>query len=390
MDLDDFRTILESSGVDVWTLIDTALVVASLDYGGELKQRRDKIVERLYAMSLTKNCRNCDFGDGVDDARRNGNGREMKEFVEKEPKERATGSPSTPPHKDDEDDDDDDEDNDGNDCDDGLDRYAGLFDDNQKKILEIKQQLEDPNLSEDSLVDLLLHLADMDITFHELKDTDIGRHVNRLRKHPSNDVRRLVKQLVRKWKEIVDEWVRLNPQGENASSGLMADGDSPLQKIPQNGHHQVPDFAYSPNPHNGSSGSDKNHSEPERKIKPVPRKDTPSRPSQQSVNASTPAYSIQRQREQQKESNFDSQRLASARKRLQQNYKEAENAKRQRTIQVMDIHELPKPKNSFFPRNKGSGGGSGGGSQGRHCHRSHQRVHCSSLKKVQFRDPKTL
>lgn len=106
---------------------------------------------------------------------------------------------------------------------------------------------------------------------------------------------------------------------------------------------------------------------------------------------------MQRQREQQKD--VDSEKLASARKRLQENYKEAENgsliffsastlilldssiwayaeavcvcvcvfyfgeAKRQRTIQVMDIHEIPKPKNAFFGKNKG---GSGGGSHGRH------------------------
>lgn len=34
---------------------------------------------------------------------------------------------------------------------------------------------------------------------------------------------------------------------------------------------------------------------------------------------------LQRQKEQQKEPNFDSLKLASARKRLQENYKEAEN-----------------------------------------------------------------
>ena len=104
---------------------------------------------------------------------------------------------------------------------------------------------------------------------------------------------------------------------------------------------------------------------------------------------------MQRQREQQKD--VDSEKLASARKRLQENYKEAENGsliffsastiilldssiwaytkavcvcvfyfgetKRQRTIQVMDIHEIPKPKNAFFGKNKG---GSGGGSHGKH------------------------
>ncbi|RYR62700.1 hypothetical protein Ahy_A04g020422 [Arachis hypogaea] len=50
-----------------------------------------------------------------------------------------------------------------------------------------------------------------------LQETDIGRHVNQLRKHSSNGVRRLVKLLVRKWKEIVDEWVRLNQSGGTAS-----------------------------------------------------------------------------------------------------------------------------------------------------------------------------
>ncbi|GLT44047.1 hypothetical protein SLA2020_179650 [Shorea laevis] len=347
MDLDDFRSILESAGVDVWTFIDTAILVASVDYGQELKQRRDGIVERLYTTSMIKRCRNCDFVERPD-------GHEVKDEAKRESSpERGKrgggeggGSPLTPQ----------------SDNEDGeLDPYGGLFDDEQKRILEIKERLEDPDQSEDSLVDLLQGLAEMDITFKALKETDIGRHVNKLRKHSSNDVRKLVKQLVRKWKEIVDEWVRLNQPGGLESSALMVDGDSPQQKFLQNGHHQVPDFAYSPNLHNGSSGSgsDKNHSEPERKPKPIPppRKEPPPKPA-----LSTPPapQNVQRQSEQ-KDGSFDSERLASARKRLQENYKEAENAKKQRTIQVMDIHELPKPKarNAFFPKHKP------GGSQGR-------------------------
>ncbi|KAB2085768.1 hypothetical protein ERO13_A05G401200v2 [Gossypium hirsutum] len=336
MDLDDFRSVLETAGVDVWTFIDTAILVASLDYGQEFKQRRDGIVERLYATSMVTRCKSCDFGERSNVYQVN------KEDSPHEGKGGGKGSPFTP-HSENEDDD--------------MDPYGGLFDDEQKRVLEIKERLELPDQSEDSLVDLLQSLADMDITFQALKETDIGRHVNKLRKHSSNDVRRLVKQLVRKWKEIVDEWVRVNQPGEPEPAGLMAaDGDSPQQKLPQNGRQQVPDFAYSPNPHNGSFGSEKNNSEPERKPKPIPpsRKDPPPRHTH-----STPPQNVQRQREQ-KESNFDSERLASARKRLQESYKEAENAKKQRTVQVMDIHELPKPKNAFFAKNKG------GGSQGRH------------------------
>lgn len=355
MDLDDFRSILDTAGVDVWMFIDAAIAVASVDSAGELKRRRDSIVERLYtATAPPPRCRNCDDGNRL-------NGHQLKKQnspspspEQQQPQHRratsaaAAASPATPQSLEN-------DDGDGEE----LDPYGGLFEDEPKKILEIKEQLEDPDQSEDSIVELLQSLADMDITFQALKETDIGRHVNRLRKHHSNDVRRLVKLLVRKWKEIVDEWVKLNPQG--GSNTLMADGDSPVQKTTQNGHHQqIPDFAYSPNPHNGSSGSDRNNSsEAEHRPKVIPRNEPRPKPTP-SPSVSTPASATQNR---QRVSNFDAERLASARRRLQENYKEAENAKRQRTIQVMDIHELPKskPKNAFFGKNKG-----GGGSQGRH------------------------
>ncbi|CAN6567779.1 unnamed protein product [Malus baccata var. baccata] len=367
MDHDDFRTILESSEVDIWTFMDTAIAVASADYGTELKHRRDGIVERLYAItSVPPQCPNCD-ADGP-----NGhNGNQPKAVSPYTPQ--SVGGDG------------------GEEDEEELDPYAGLFDDEQKKILDIKKQLEDPYQPEDTLVELLQTLADMEISVQELKEADIGKHVSQLRKqHPSDVVRRLAKQIVNKWKGIVNEWVKLH--GEQQSSSTMVDEDSPQQKIPHNGLHQVkerfvfdkfveysilysyfliftcfdsqvPDFAYSPNPHNGSSGSDKNNSEPERKSKAVPRRDAPPKPTQLTpVSASAP----QNRQMGQKESNFDSDRLASARRRLQANYKEAENAKKQRTIQVMDIHEIPKPKNSFIARNKGGGGGGSGSHQGRH------------------------
>uniref|UniRef100_A0A0A9CXH1 Uncharacterized protein n=1 Tax=Arundo donax TaxID=35708 RepID=A0A0A9CXH1_ARUDO len=59
----------------------------------------------------------------------------------------------------------------------------------------------------------------------------------------------------------------------------------------------------------------------------------------------------------QKDNLLDLDRLDSARKRLQENYQEAQNAKKQRTIQVMDISDIPKPKNrNAFIRKGGSGG----------------------------------
>ncbi|KAG7601749.1 putative mediator of RNA polymerase II transcription subunit 26c [Arabidopsis thaliana] len=350
MDLDDFRSVMDNAGVDVWTFIDTAILVASLDYGQELKRRRDNIVERLYATSMANKCRNCDFGGGgnVMEAAigRVNNGR-VHEETEEEDEEGVTAAAAEEEVR---------EKSVNVEDDDDFDPFAGLFDDEQKSIVEIKEKLEDPDLSEESLVELLQNLEDMDITFQALQETDIGRHVNRVRKHPSNNVRRLAKQLVKKWKETVDEWVKFNQPGDLEPPSLIADEDSPVQKALHNGsRQQVPDFGYSPVPQNGYSSSSKNSNitEPERKPRPVapqPRRESPSpaKPSRPSPSQQT----IPRDKEH-KEVDFDT-----ARKRLQQNYRQAENAKKQRTIQVMDIHDIPKPKKGgFFPRKGGSSQG---------------------------------
>ncbi|OIW20751.1 hypothetical protein TanjilG_21816 [Lupinus angustifolius] len=169
MDLDNYRSILDNASVDIWLLIDAALAVASVDYTDEFKRRREGIVERIYTTtSASPPCRNCVANNNA----------ETEKIVEEE-----------------------------------LNPHGGLFndDENKKKILEIKQQLEYTNQSEDTLVELLHNLDDIDITFQALK--------------------------------------------------------------------------------------------------------------------------------RQKDSNFDSERLAATRKRLHENYKEVANAKKQRKIQVMDLHE---------------------------------------------------
>ncbi|KAK1300793.1 putative mediator of RNA polymerase II transcription subunit 26c [Acorus calamus] len=309
MDLDDLRSVLINSGLDLWDLIDAAVSVAAADHPIELRSRRDGIVERLYAPPLHRP-------------------------MEAPP--RSKPPPPPPPH---------------------VAAFNGGGspsdeDQEQIRILYIKERIEDPDQSEEYLCDHLQSLADMDITFKALKETDIGRHVNRLRKHPSSEVRRLVKQLVRKWKEKVDEWVKLNPTASNA---IIVDGDSPQQnpatKNSQNGN-QVFDLGHSPNPQNGNYFTpEKINPEPDFKPKSIQRRESsvPPKPSQNHQNQSTSAKAKEQQ-----DSLMDPERLASARRRLHENYQEAQNAKKQRTIQVMGIHELPKQKNTFFSRNKGS------------------------------------
>ena len=135
MDIDDFRTVLESSGVDVWTFIETAISVASMDYGSELKRRRDGIVERLYAAtaSFQSRCQNCDEDDGdngnaVNLNRRQQNSNSIGNEAKTTTAVATTAAAAVT-------------DDDGSE---DLDPYCGLFEDQQKRILEIKEHLEYP------------------------------------------------------------------------------------------------------------------------------------------------------------------------------------------------------------------------------------------------------
>lgn len=55
MELDELRSMMKNSSVDLWGLIDTAISVAILDHGSELRSRRDAIVEKLYTPLLYNN-----------------------------------------------------------------------------------------------------------------------------------------------------------------------------------------------------------------------------------------------------------------------------------------------------------------------------------------------
>ncbi|XP_042011817.1 probable mediator of RNA polymerase II transcription subunit 26c isoform X2 [Salvia splendens] len=171
MDLNDFRSFISDSGIDVWTCIEMAISVASADHQIELRNRRDGIVEKLFAPP----CQNC---------------------VEKK---------------------------------DEVDRQSlGQNDDEadeQRKIIEIRNLLDDHSQNERYLIEMLQRLLEMNTSFITLKNTEIGRHVAKLRKHSSSEVRRLVKIVIRKWKETVDEWVKQNTPIEEEEVATEFNGD---------------------------------------------------------------------------------------------------------------------------------------------------------------------
>ncbi|MQL85214.1 hypothetical protein Taro_017720, partial [Colocasia esculenta] len=345
MDLDDFEAVLGRLGLDLWTLIETAVSLAARDHGRELRTRRDGIVELLYAAPAAPRCQNCDPEDSpartcaATKPGERGRIREERENLVNEEKNRgpSPAMPQSPGEQEEEEEEEEQEEEDDRD----RRRYGRPVEDEQIRILAIKDLLDDPDQTEDSLIHMLQTLADMDITFKALKETDIGRHVNGLRKHPSGEIRRLVKLLVRKWKDLVDEWVKSTNPHETATPSIITDGDSPQQiqasKMGQSSRsQQVPDFGYSPSVHSahqtsdtsGSSGSDKanNNREGEGKARAAPpsRKEAPAKPGHGRPPSPAPPAKAEPAREH-KDSLLDPEKLASARRRLHENYQEAQN-----------------------------------------------------------------
>ncbi|XP_066341292.1 probable mediator of RNA polymerase II transcription subunit 26c isoform X2 [Miscanthus floridulus] len=336
---------LDAFGGDLWALVDAALDVAARDHPDELRARRDGIVERLYAAAAAAGCSNCAgrppplaalAAAGLD---------------EEGGEEAAPASPVVE-----------------------ADAQAGGAEELgagagapglESKIVAIRDFLDDPNQPEDELVRLLQNLADMGVTYNALQATDIGRQVNGLRKHPSAEVRRLVKQLIRKWKEIVDDWVRLHNSGGDGSTTVMTDGDSP-DKIQGRSHQspRVSGFQYSPSPQrqNGTASERANNGfestmDAKRRASPVPAHHNSKQMNNHHNSTTSTSSAPAKVTREQRQSLLDLDKLDSARKRLQENYQEAQNAKKQRTIQVMDINDIPKPKSrNAFIRKSGSDG----------------------------------
>ncbi|CAM6026536.1 unnamed protein product [Sphagnum balticum] len=77
-----------------------------------------------------------------------------------------------------------------------------------QEINQIKIKITDLVLDDEELLELLCKLQKMQISVEALKETEIGKEVNGLRKHSSKHISSLSKVLVREWKDLVDDWVK--------------------------------------------------------------------------------------------------------------------------------------------------------------------------------------
>ncbi|KAH7677349.1 Transcription factor IIS N-terminal protein [Dioscorea alata] len=238
MDPNNIGEVLRTYNVDLWSLIDVVIVIFASDLPREHHSRRDSIVKCLYLPEPSR-CRSCTAA-GEDLNHRSSDVKEISSLGDSDADERDLHGDQDQSHR--------------------INLYRPI-DSEQRRILTVKE-LGDPDQNDEVLVNCIRKLIDMNFTFKALKETDIRRHVNELRKHPSGEVWRLVKLLVRKWNDLADGWVRSNSNT----------ADSPQQmagKMNQN-EHQLVDLDYSPNHHTGGLVL-----ESESRVKNIPRRDAP-------------------------------------------------------------------------------------------------------------------
>ncbi|KAI7999045.1 putative mediator of RNA polymerase II transcription subunit 26b [Camellia lanceoleosa] len=411
--LDDWRDYFRSSNSDIFDIIEHSIMVAASDCPQEFRLRRDRIAEILFSCKLSR-CVGCDRVDlavsrdyDEEGGCKTGSDRDGCEFetgASKESKVNTYGDDHIEINMN------------------HVSNYSygeaeALTNEIEYEsqivgeVLRIKGILDNSHDEADSvLLDSLRRLQLMGLSVDTMKATEIGKSVNALRKHASNQIRQLARTLIGVWKEMVDEWVKatstvaveegtpesVNPSVIDEEEGLPSPPmddvgflSAPIELsqffdgIDDDGNFRN-SGEFNKKYENGRKPSLENQNVPKRKQQ-VPheshvtakdrkgeemKKQTavvkPHKPSNTESGSGKPTK-VTVERKVNNETKFqkksdkvtiqkkplsaqqdklkcldEAARLEITKRKLHERYQQAENAKRQRTIQVMELHDLPK------------------------------------------------
>ncbi|KAF5940990.1 hypothetical protein HYC85_022157 [Camellia sinensis] len=410
--LDDWRDYFRSSNSDIFDIIEHSIMVAASDCPQEFRLRRDRIAEILFSCKLSR-CVGCDrvhlaVSRDYDEEEgcKTGSDRDGCEFetgASKESKVNTYGDDHIEINMN------------------HVSNYSygeaeALTNEIEYEsqivgeVLRIKGILDNSHDEADSvLLDSLRRLQLMALSVDTMKATEIGKSVNALRKHASNQIRQLARTLIGVWKEMVDEWVKatstvaveegtpesVNPSVIDEEEGLPSPPmddvgflSAPIELsqffdgIDDDGNFRN-NGEFNKKYENGRKPSLENQNVPKRKQQ-VPhesyvtakdrkgeemKKQTvvkPHKPSNTESGSGRPTK-VTVERKVKNETKFqqksdkvtiqkkplsaqqdklkcldEAARLEVTKRKLHERYQQAENAKRQRTIQVMELHDLPK------------------------------------------------
>lgn len=171
--LDNWRDYFRRGDSDIFGIINHAIILAAADFPKEFKSRRDGIAQLLFSRNASRSCIGCGHEDnnhetvGVSDDSGGGGGDEEDEKK---------------------------------------------LNDDEIVVVEV-MRIRDILLNKDDesnsvlLLRSLRKLESMSLSVDLLKDTEIGKAVNGLRRHGSDEIRELAKALFAEWKELVDQWM---------------------------------------------------------------------------------------------------------------------------------------------------------------------------------------
>ncbi|KAF8081925.1 hypothetical protein N665_0856s0014 [Sinapis alba] len=359
--LDSWRDYFRRGDSDIFQIIDHAIMVAAADSPTKFKSRRDKIAELLFSSRVTR-CTGC----GEEEANRGGD-REVgggdnnnnNQIVSNYSYEDEAEALS-----------------------DAIEEFSMV----SKEVVRIKEIfLNKDDQPHSVILESLRKLKLMSLNVDILKSTEIGKAVNGLRKHGSDQIRQLAKTLIAEWKELVDQWVNTTkdlagaggtPESANPSVVDEEEEEEAFPSLPYdvdiftpeaNGFEMLNGNFFDSLDFDGNlcnSGEEYNTSReherrpqkrrpegttqrriqdaPFRSIKPFSSADGTRRPLQHEQKRKAP----EPQQEKLKGLDPADSKFEFAKRKLQESYQHHENAKKQRTIQVLETI----PKQSSAPQ----------------------------------------
>ncbi|KVI03400.1 Transcription elongation factor, TFIIS/CRSP70, N-terminal, sub-type [Cynara cardunculus var. scolymus] len=361
--MDYWREFFRTANADIFEIIEGAIMMAASDCPKEFRIRRDGIAQIL---------NDDDYDDDNDDDDEDDNHHhhhQQQEDVELNENNHQISNYTY---------------GDAEALTDAMEAESQIFD----EVMRIKEIVDNsPDESTSVLCNSLRKLQLMAISVDTLKATEIGKSVNVLRKHALKDVRQIARTLIEVWKGMVDEWV-------NATTKIAASDDTPESINPsvldeEDGLPSPPldDLSFL-NPHSmslelseffdgmddygnprksGEFNKNRNNDgkppvqkqnvskwkqqKPSNEQTVIPKEDTDSflakqrtfvKPSKPPIANSSLRPNMERKLQNPGNPTLPKRPLAPQHRKLQERYQQAENAKRQRTIQVMELHDLPK------------------------------------------------
>ncbi|XP_074276763.1 putative mediator of RNA polymerase II transcription subunit 26b [Silene latifolia] len=408
VNLDNWRQYFRKPNSDIFDIIEHAIMVAASDFPNEYRVRKLGIAELLFTCRITRclTCRRVELplssDHDVRDVNVGGNDDDVDVDVDIGGNEGVETELNN--------------NNNSNINYGDVEALTDLMEQEKQlinEVLRIKDVLYNNQLESDSvLMESLRRLQLMHLTINLLKETEIGKAVNHIKRHSSKDIRNLARSLIAEWKIVVDEWVEstrelaekgtpdsVNPSTVDEEEGLpsppmdegvffttqtmdfnqffdgMDDDGNPrncgeFNKNRETGRKPavvkpgVPKRREEP-PKEETPASKDNRPRQMNNQLPLPKPSKPSstpsgngRPLKPNgddklpkdlkcqLNHEKPVVQRRPTLQPEKPRSFNEgsvqEKLEATKRKLQERYQQAENAKRQRTIQVMEIQDLPK------------------------------------------------